>query len=260
MDGRQIMQVALVAGGSSGVGRSVAIRLAERGIGVILTYNGDQRAGVDTVKAIREAGGTAVALSLDVGDIRSFPAFRAAVMAALHNTWQRGRLDFLVNTAGIGQRSLLFDDTAEEVFDRVTRILPKGPYFLTQTLLPLMVDGGTVVNTTSNSTPPSRLDDEGYSLDSSMKGGLIVLTRYMADKLSERGVRVNSNTSGSVHARISDDAFGNFPDALPAISAKTVLGRMREQDDIATFITALLSEENPWTTGQNIEVLSGHNL
>src|SRR3569833_1608174 len=109
MDGRQIMLVAFVVGGCFCVGCSVAIRLAERGIGVILTYFGDQRAGVDTVKAIREAGGTAVALSLDVGDIRSFPAFRAAVMAALHNTWQRGRLDFLVNTAGIGQRSLLFD-------------------------------------------------------------------------------------------------------------------------------------------------------
>ena len=144
------MRVAVVTGGSSGIGQSAAIQIARRGTGVILTYSNNQPGALDTVARIEAEGGTAVALPLDVGKTDTFPAFRDAVVAALRDTWQRDSFDVLVNNAGLAQ-SAMFEDTTEEMFDRLTNVLLKGPYFLTQTLLPLLTDGGAIVNVTSNS-------------------------------------------------------------------------------------------------------------
>ena len=252
------MKVAIVTGASSGIGRSAAVQIAKRGVGVILTFSGNRQGGLDTVAAIEKEGGTAVALPLDVGESGSFPAFRTSVVDVLRDTWGRDSFDYLVNNAGFGQMAM-FEDTTEELFDRFMRVLLKGPYFLTQTLLPLMADGGAVVNTTSNSAMTSGLEP-GYSAYASMKGGLIVLTRYMAKEFSVRGIRVNAVAPGSTRTRISDDAFERFPEVIPALAAKTAFGRVGEPDDIGPVIASLLAEESGWITAQNIEVSGGYNL
>lgn len=252
------MQVAIVTGGSSGIGQSAATQIAKRGAGVILTYNSNQPGALDTVATIEKEGGTAVALPLDVGNTETFPAFRESVVAALRDTWQRDTFDFLVNNAGFGQMSM-FQDTSEELFDRFMRVLLKGPYFLTQTLLPMLADGGAIVNTTSNSALVSGLEP-GYSAYASMKGGLTVLTRYMAKEFSTRGIRVNSVAPGATRTRIADNAFERFPEVIPGIAAKTALGRVGEPDDIGMVIAALVSEEGRWITAQNIDASGGYNL
>ncbi|PZG08523.1 SDR family NAD(P)-dependent oxidoreductase [Nonomuraea aridisoli] len=252
------MKVAIVTGGSSGIGQSAAIQIAARGAGVILTYGANRQGALDTVAAIEKEGGTAAALPLDVGDTGSFPAFRERVIDALNGLWQRDTFDFLVNNAGFAQMAM-FEDTTEELFDRFSRVLLKGPYFLTQQLLPLMADGGAVVNVSSNSAMASGLE-AGYSAYATMKGGLIVLTRYMAKEFSPRGIRVNAVSPGSTRTRLADNAFERFPEVIPALAAKTALGRVGEPDDIGMVIAALVSEEGRWITAQNIEVAGGYGL
>jgi NAD(P)-dependent dehydrogenase (short-subunit alcohol dehydrogenase family) len=252
------MKVAIVAGASSGIGQSAAIQIAKRGVGVILTYNGNQAGALDTVAAIEKEGGQAVALPLDVGRSETFPAFREAVVAALRDTWQRETFDHLVNNAGFG-RMAMFEDTTEELFDEFMRVLLKGPYFLTQTLLPLLADGGAIVNTTSSSAS-SAGTEEGYSAYATMKGGLTVLTRYMAKEFSKRGIRVNSIAPGTTRTRIGDDAFARYPELIPAIAANTALGRLGEPDDVGMVIATLVSEESRWITAQNIEASGGYGL
>ncbi|MET8006681.1 SDR family NAD(P)-dependent oxidoreductase [Nonomuraea glycinis] len=252
------MKVAIVAGASSGIGQSAAIQIAKRGVGVILTYNGNQAGALDTVAAIEKEGGQAVALPLDIGRSETFPAFRESVVAALRDTWQRDTFDYLVNNAGFG-RMALFEDTTEELFDEFMRVLLKGPYFLTQTLLPLLADGGAIVNTTSSSASAAGTE-EGYSAYATMKGGLTVLTRYMAKEFSKRGIRVNSIAPGTTRTRIGDDAFARYPELIPAIAANTALGRLGEPDDVGMVIATLVSEESRWITAQNIEASGGYGL
>lgn len=252
------MQVAIVTGASSGIGQSAAIQIARRGTGVILTYHGNESGALDTVATIEKDGGTAVALPLAVGRSETFPAFRESVAGALRDTWRRDTFDFLVNNAGFGHMAM-FEDTTEETFDTLMRVLLKGPYFLTQTLLPLLADGGAIVNTTSNAALFSGLEP-GYSAYGTMKGGLVVLTRYLAKEFSARGIRVNSVSPGSTRTRIGDNAFERHPEVIPAIAARTALGRLGEPDDIGMVIATLLTEECRWMTAQDIEVSGGYNL
>jgi len=180
------------------------------------------------------------------------------VAAEITDRWQRTSFDYLVNNAGFGQMSM-FVDTTEELYDRLHRVILKGPYFLTQKLLPLLADGGAIVNTTSNSALPTGLET-GYSAYASMKGGLTVLTRCMAKELSGRGIRVNSVAPGPARTRIANDAFERFPEVIPPIVARTALGRLGDGDDIGKVIAALLSDECGWITGENIEASGGFNL
>jgi NAD(P)-dependent dehydrogenase (short-subunit alcohol dehydrogenase family) len=253
-----VMEIAVVTGGSSGIGQSTARQLAKRDVGVILTYNTNKDGALETVAEIERGGGRAVALPLDVGRSETFAAFRDDVVAALANTWGAESIAYLVNNAGFG-RMAMFEDTTEDLFDTCVRVLLKGPYFLTQALLPVLADGGAIVNTASNSALFSGLEP-GYSAYASMKGGLVVLTRYMAKEFSTRGVRVNSVSPGSTRTRIADDAFAKYPEVIPPIAAKTALGRLGEPDDIGMVIAALLSPECRWITAQNIEVAGGYNL
>jgi NAD(P)-dependent dehydrogenase (short-subunit alcohol dehydrogenase family) len=251
-------KIAVVTGGSSGIGRHTAMRLAERGAGVIVTYNAHPDGAQETVAMIEEHGGTAVAVDLDVGDSAVFDAFAQRVSAEITDRWRRSTFDYLVNNAGFGQMSM-FAETTEELYDRFHRVTLKGPYFLTQKLLPLLADGGAIVNTTSNSAMPSGLE-AGYSAYASMKGALIVLTRYLAKELSVRGIRVNSVAPGPTRTRIADDAFERFPEVIPPIVARTALGRLGDGDDVGKVIAALLSDECAWITAQNIEASGGFNL
>jgi NAD(P)-dependent dehydrogenase (short-subunit alcohol dehydrogenase family) len=250
--------IALVTGGSSGIGQAAAIHLAQRGTGVIVTYNTNHKGGLETVSRIQSAGGTAVALPLDVSRTETFPAFLETVERALTDNWGAQTITGLVNNAGFGQMAM-FTDTSEELFDRFLRVILKGPYFLTQTLLPLIEDGGVIVNTSSNSALVSGLES-GYSAYASMKGGLIVLTRYLAKELSVRGIRVNSVAPGPTRTRIANDAFEKYPEVIPPIAARTALGRLGEADDLGAVIAFLLSGDAGWITGQDIEASGGFNL
>jgi NAD(P)-dependent dehydrogenase (short-subunit alcohol dehydrogenase family) len=251
-------KIAVVTGGSSGIGQHAALRIAELGAGVVLTYNSHAEGAEETVATIEDRGGTAVALQLDVGDSGTFDAFAQRVAAEIADRWQRSSFDYLVNNAGFGQMSMLVD-TTEELYDRFHRVILKGPYFLTQKLLPLLADGGAIVNTTSNSALTTGLE-AGYSAYASMKGGLTVLTRYMAKELSGRGIRVNSVAPGPIRTRIANDAFERFPEVIPPIVERTALGRLGDGDDIGKVIATLLSDECGWITGENIEASGGFNL
>jgi NAD(P)-dependent dehydrogenase (short-subunit alcohol dehydrogenase family) len=219
-----VTPLAIVTGASSGIGQSAAIQLARRGTGVILTFNTNEAGAADTAARIEKDGGTAVALPLAVGRTETFPAFRASVVAAMRDTWQRDTFDVLVNNAGIG-RTAMFEETTEDMFDGLLGVLLKGPYFLTQTLLPLLTDGGAILNVASSAAQLSGMEP-GYSAYGTMKGGLVTLTRYLAKELSVRGIRVNSVSPGSTRTRLADDAFERHPEVIPVLAAKTALGRV----------------------------------
>ena len=252
------MRVAIVSGASSGIGQSAAVQLAERGAGVVLTYHRNEAGAQDTVAQIEKDGGTAVALPLDVADTAAFPAFRDAVAAALRERWDRDTIDALVNNAGFAE-AVPFPDMTEDRFDRLVRGLFTGPYFLTQTLLPLLADGAAVINVTSNSALSTEVEP-GYSVYAAAKGALAVATRYLAKELSPRGIRVNAVAPGPTRTRLADDAFERFPEVIAPIAARTALGRVGVPDDIGMVIAMLAGEEGRWITAQHLEVAGGYGL
>ena len=252
------MRIALVTGASSGIGRSAALEIARRGHGVILTYDKNKDGGLETVAQIKELGGTAVALPLSIGDSSTFAEFRQSVVDTLRTTWQTESLDYLVNNAGFGGGAS-FEETTEEFFDELMRVLLKGPYFLTQTLLPLLADGGAIVNTSSHSALDIGVE-AGFSAYATMKGGVLVFTRYLAKELAPRGIRVNSVAPGPTRTRLGGDAFAKYPELIEPLAARTALGRLGEPNDIGKMIAVLLSDDSAWVTAQNLEVSGGFKL
>jgi NAD(P)-dependent dehydrogenase (short-subunit alcohol dehydrogenase family) len=245
------MKIVIVTGSSRGLGASTAITCAERGMGVIVTYNSNPGKAESVVAEITANGGKAVALKLDVGHSSSFPAFRNAVKAQLQAVWGRETFDYLVNNAGYG----LFNPIAtvtEEQFDGLFNVHLKGPFFLTQILLPLMDDGGHVINMTSAT---SRVATSGVAPYAAFKGGLEVLTRYMAKEFGERRIRANSIAPGAIRTELG----GGLNDEYEAMLAgQTALGRVGEPEEIGGVIASLLSDENRWINAQNIEVAGGY--
>jgi NAD(P)-dependent dehydrogenase (short-subunit alcohol dehydrogenase family) len=228
------MTIAIITGGSRGLGRSAALQCAARGSGVILTYNSHPEGADEVVRAIEAGGGRAVALKLDVADTQSFPAFRDAVAAALAATWNRTDFDHLVNNAGYGLFKPITGVTEAE-FDGLFAVHLKGPFFLTQTLLPLMADGGSIVNLTSATT---RVATAGVAPYAAFKGGLEVLTRYMAKEFGDRGIRANAVSPGPIRT----DLGGRLNDEFEALLAdQTALGRVGEPDDVGRVVASLLS-------------------
>lgn len=247
------MKVIIITGGSRGLGRSAALECAARGIGVILTYNSHPD-GADAVVAEIEAnGGKAAALKLDVGQVRAFPIFRDAVVETLRTVWGRSDVDGLVNNAGYG----LFEPIAtvtEDQFDGLFNVHLKGPFFLTQILLPLMAEGADIVNLTSATT---RVATAGVAPYAAFKGGLEVLTRYMAKEFGERGIRANSVSPGAIRT----DLGGGLADEFKAMLAgQTALGRVGEPEDVGRVVAALLSQDLGWVNAQSIEVGGGYNI
>ena len=256
IDTHHTTPIAVVTGASSGIGQASAIQIAERGAHVIVTYNANRDGAESTVARIESGGGTALALPLDVGRSETFPDFAELLATVLRERWARDTFDYLVNNAGFG-RMAMFEDTSEELFDEFLRVLLKGPYFLTQRLLPLLADGGAIVNVTSNS---SLHPEAGYSAYATMKGGLTTLTRYMAKELGGRGVRVNGVAPGPTRTRLGGDAFEHHPEVIPPLVERTVLNRLGEGDDVGRVIATLLSDECAWVTGENLEVSGGFGL
>jgi NAD(P)-dependent dehydrogenase (short-subunit alcohol dehydrogenase family) len=251
-------KVAIVTGASSGIGQAAAIRLAERGAGVIMTYHRNADGIGDTLAAIDAAGGRALALPLDMGRSDTFGAFAEKVTAALGEHWQRSTFDHLVNNAGFGQMSM-FEDTTEELFDQFIRVNFRGPFFLTQQLLPLLADGGSIVNTSSNAALATGTSP-GFSAYASSKGALNVWTRVLAKELSPRGIRVNAVSPGPTRTRLGDDGFAKHPELIEPLAAQTALGRIGEADDIGKVVAALSSDDLGWITGENIEVSGGFRM
>jgi NAD(P)-dependent dehydrogenase (short-subunit alcohol dehydrogenase family) len=245
------MSIVIITGGSRGLGASTAIQCAKRGMGVILTYNSNPDAANAIVAGIEEEGGKAVALQLDVADSASFPTFRDQVQDALQATWDRRDFDALVNNAGYGLYNPIATVTEEE-FDGLFRVHLKGPFFLTQALLPLIADGGHIVNVASAT---SRVATAGVAPYASFKGGLQVLTRYMAKEFGDRRIRANSIAPGAIKTELG----GGLNDEFEALLAnQTALGRVGEPDDIGRMIASLLSDGNRWINAQNIEVAGGY--
>jgi NAD(P)-dependent dehydrogenase (short-subunit alcohol dehydrogenase family) len=253
-----VRKIALITGASSGIGGATAVALAERGVDSVVTFNSHEDRVREVVDAVRQRGAKAVPLRLDVGESASFVAFRDGVLAALDSEWNVSSVDYLVNNAGFLQMALL-EDTTEELFDAYMRVLFKGPYFLTQALLPVLADGGAIVNVTSNSIFQNGLAT-GYSAYASMKGGMTVLTSYMAKEFSRRRIRVNSVAPGATRTRIGDDAYDKYPGIAEQIAGITALGRLGEADDVGAAIAAVLSDDFRWVTGQHIEVSGGARL
>ncbi|KAB0495369.1 SDR family NAD(P)-dependent oxidoreductase [Pseudomonas vancouverensis] len=245
------MSVVVITGGSRGIGASAAEHCAQRGMGVIVTYKRDADSATSVVERIRASGGKAVALELDVADISRFGSFRDAVQRSLQATWGVTRLGGLVNNGGHGLFNPL-DTVTEAQFDGLLNVHLKGPFFLTQTLLPLMEEGASIVNLTSATT---RVATAGVAPYAAFKGGLDVLTRYMAKEFGPRRIRANSVSPGAIRTELGGGLNEEFETLL---ASQTALGRVGEVQDVARVIAMLLSEEGSWINAQTIEVSGGY--
>lgn len=247
--------IALITGGSRGLGKSMALLLAERGTDIILTYRSAADAAREVVAQIEAKGRKAVALPLDAGDSSGFAAFAEAVTGALGRVWRRERFDFLVNNAGMGA-SASFAETTETQFDELLRVHLKGPFFLSQRLLPLIADGGRILNVSSGLTRYSYAGAAAYAV---MKGGIDVLTRYMALELGARGITVNVIAPGGIETDFGGGLMRNA-ELQKFVSSQTALGRVGVPDDIGGIVAMLLAPESRWITGQRLEVTGGYML
>lgn len=248
--------IALVTGGSRGLGRSMALHLAAQGSDLILTYRSQEAEAREVVRRVEALGRRAVALQLDVADSKGFADFAARVKQALAATWQRDRFDHLVNNAGVGAHAP-FAETTEAQFDMLVAVHLKATFFLTQKLLPLIADGGRIVNVSSGL---ARFSFPGYSAYAAMKGGIEVLTRYMAKELGPRGIAVNTIAPGAIETDFGGGAVRDNAQLNAQVASVTAMGRVGLPDDIGGAVAALLAPGNGWMTGQRVEVSGGMML
>jgi len=246
-------KIALVTGGSRGLGRNAALKLAARGVDIILTYQQRRDAADEVVAEIAALGGRAVALQLDAADSAQFGAFVARVRAALAEHWQRDRFDYLFNNAGIGIHAS-FAETTEAQFDQLVNLHFKGVFFLTQALLPLINDGGRILNVSSGL---ARFALPGYAAYAAMKGAIEVLTHYMAKELGPRGIAVNVIAPGAIETDFGGGAVRDNAEINRFIASQTALGRVGLPDDIGDAVALLLSDEARWINAQRIEASGG---
>lgn len=249
-------KVCIVTGGSRGLGKNAAEHLARKGVDVILTYHRRREEAAAVVAEIEELGRRAAALQLDAGDCGSFASFVDQVRQLLQEKWGRERFDYLVNNAGMGIRAS-FAETTEAQFDQLMNVHFKGVFFLTQALLPLIADGGRILNVSSGLT---RFSLPGMAAYAAMKGGVEVLTRYLAKELGGRGIAVNTLAPGAIETDFGGGTVRDDPQVNAFIAAQTALGRVGLPDDIGGAVAALLAEENRWVTGQRIEASGGMYL
>ncbi|MEO1199163.1 MAG: SDR family oxidoreductase [Pseudomonadota bacterium] len=249
-------KIALVTGGSRGLGENTARKLAAQGVGVVLTYLGNAEAAETVVSGIRASGAQAVSLQLDAGDTAQFPAFKQAFAEVLRSNWSRQTFDFLVNNAGHGVHAPLAQ-TSESQFDGLMNVHLKGVVFLTQTLAPMLEDGGRIVNL---STGLARFCIPGYGAYAAMKGAVEVYTRYLAQELGPRGISVNTVAPGAIETDFGGGVVRDSADVNRVIASSTAMGRAGLPDDIGDAITGLLVGGSQWTTAQRIEVSGGQSL
>ena len=249
-------KITLVTGGSRGLGRNAALSIARHGGDVVITYQSRSEDADSVVAEIRALGRSAVALQLDAGKVSTFATFAEELKRVLRDTWQQDSFDSLVNNAGHGDYALIAD-TTEEQFDKLVDVHFKGVFFLTQTLLPLLADGGRIVNLSSGLT---RVSAPGWSAYSAVKGAVEVLSLYMAKELGSRGIAVNTVAPGAIETDFFGGAVRDTPDFNKFFADITALGRVGLPDDIGPMIASLLSEDNRWINAQRIEVSGGQGI
>jgi NAD(P)-dependent dehydrogenase (short-subunit alcohol dehydrogenase family) len=249
-------KVALITGASRGLGRNTAVSLAERGIDVIGTYHSNKAEAESLKTEIAKKGRKAAMLQLDTGSVKAFDAFKDTFQKTLRETFGRADFDFLVNNAGIGISGTIAE-MREEDFDRLIDVNLKGVYFLTQKLLPLMKDGGRIINLSSGLARFSLPRMSAYAMT---KGGIEVFTRYLAKELGPRGITANTVAPGAIETDFGGGRVRDNPEANKAVAEITALGRAGLPEDIGPMIAALLSDDNRWVNGQRIEVSGGAYL
>ena len=245
-------KIAIITGGSRGLGRNTAINLAKRGVDLIFTWRVNEQEAESLIRECKALGRRAAGFRLDTGEVHSFDGFVEEVRRTLRS-WGRERFDYLVNNAG-NSLHVGFTETTEEQFDSIFNVHVKGVYFLTQKLLPLMIDGGRIVNVSSGL---ARFTLPGSSAYGAAKGAVEVLTRYLAKELGNRGITANVVAPGAIQTDFSGGIVRDNPEVNKTVANMTALGRAGLPDDIGPMIAALLSDENRWVNGQRIEVSGG---
>jgi NAD(P)-dependent dehydrogenase (short-subunit alcohol dehydrogenase family) len=249
-------KIAIVTGASRGLGKSTALNLAKKGVDSIVTYHTNAAEAAKVVAEIESFGAKAIALQLDTASTKTFDDFAVQVKQSLQAKWQTDNFDFLINNAGTGVGAS-FADTTEADFDHLMNIHVKGVFFLTQKLLPLINDGGRIVNL---STGLTRIILPGYAAYASMKGAIETLTKYMAKELGARKIAVNVVAPGAIETDFGGGAVRDNPDINQHFASITALGRVGLPDDIGGAIASLLSEDNKWVNAQRIEVSGGQSI
>jgi NAD(P)-dependent dehydrogenase (short-subunit alcohol dehydrogenase family) len=248
--------IALITGGSRGLGRSMALHLAARGTDVIFTYRAAQAEAEEVRERIVALGRKAVALPLDVADSAGFETFVTTVAAALGRTWQCTRFDYLVNNAGTGLHAGIAETTGAQL-DAMFNVHFKGPFLLTQRLLPLIADGGRILNVSSGL---ARFTLPGSAAYAAMKGAVEVLTRYQAKELSSRKITANVIAPGAIATDFSGGMVRDNPEVNRMVASMTALGRAGQPDDIGAAVAMMLASESGWLNGQRVEFSGGMNL
>ena len=249
-------KIALVTGGSRGLGKNMALSIAAKGLDVILTYNSKKEEAEEVVSQIQAGGQKAAAVQLDVADSKGFDKFIATVSSLLKDVFSAEKIDFLVNNAGVGIHES-FATTTEEQFDTLANIQLKAPFFLTQKALPVLADGGGIINI---STGLARFSLPGYSAYATMKGGIETLTKYQAKELGARGIRVNVVAPGAIETDFGGGMVRDNAEVNKYIASQTALGRVGKPDDIGSVVAFLCTDDAKWVTAQRIEVSGGQSL
>ncbi|ANE50437.1 SDR family NAD(P)-dependent oxidoreductase [Flavisolibacter tropicus] len=248
-------KIALVTGGSRGLGKDMALSLAQKGIDVILTYRTNKSEAEEVVKQIESSKQKAAALALDMSKVDSLGSFVEELKHTLQDKWNTSQLDFLINNAGMGA-TVPFADVTEALFDEFLNVHFKGVYFLTQGLLPHLNQGGCIINISTGTT---RFANPGYSVYASMKGAIEVFTRYLAKELGHKGIRANVVAPGPIETDFNSSAIRSNPQMKERLSSVTPLGRVGTAEDIGGVVAFLCSDEARWVNAQRIEVSGGIN-
>lgn len=249
-------KIALVTGGSRGLGRDMAISLAKKGHHVVITYAGNKTEADNTIKLVEEAGGKCAALQLELKDLSGLDSFITSLSALLKDKFNTDKFDFLVNNAGMGG-TIPFETATEKNFDEFLNVHFKGVFFLTQKSLPYLNNGGRIINISTGTT---RFANPGYSIYASMKGGVEVFTKYLAKELGAKGITANVVAPGPVETDFNSAAIRSNPQLKNILSGLSPLGRVGQADDIGGVVAFLCSEDAKWINGQRIEVSGGINV
>lgn len=246
-------KIAIITGGSRGLGKSMALHLSKKGVDIILTYNSKKEEALEVVKLVEANGQKAVAIQLDVSQSKNFDAFTADVKKALKEKWEREDFNFLVNNAGVGLNKP-FMETTEDQLDQLFNIHVKSVYLISQKLLPIMTDGGRILNVSSGL---ARFSLPGYSAYAMMKGAVETMTRYMAKELGARKITVNTIAPGAIETDFGGGHTRDNEQVNKMVASATALGRAGLPDDIGGAVAMLLSDDSNWVNAQRIEVSGG---
>ncbi len=249
-------KIAVITGGSRGLGKNMALALAKKGIDVLLTYNSNKEAALEVVSQIESWGQKAYALQLDTSKVKSFDGFISQVTDTLEAGSGSPNFDFLINNAGTGLYRMVSETSLEEI-DEIIDIHYKGVFVLTQKALPFLNDGGSIINISSGL---ARMTLPGYSIYASIKAAVETLTRYLAKELGPRKIRVNVVAPGAIETDFAGGHTRDNKDINRMIANATALGRVGLPDDIGGVIAFLCTEDGRWINGQRLEVSGGQAL